>query len=367
MELKWLYVRNFRNLKELSLEFSGQMNEVIGDNAQGKTSLLEAIYLCMTGSSFRTNSVTDLIQYEQPGFFVEVGFEKQGIVSLLSFSYDGVKRRISFNQRPCESQTALIGQLVGVACTPEIQNLIKGSPSVRRHFLDLQIAQIDPLYVHHLSRYRRALKQRNSLLRQKAFSTLSAWEQELAVSAAYLASERFKKIQALTTLAEKTYLDLSGTESKLELHYKAKAPLGQSVDVLRLYYEKELFNRRSQEAAFGATLVGPHRDEVEISVNEKRVADFGSEGEIRLASFALKLAEWSCLQGHIQEKPLMLIDDFGAYLDINRRQHLFQLASNLGQVFLSSHRSSNDLLAPSIQLKTFSIAAGMHIVRDVSP
>jgi DNA replication and repair protein RecF len=358
VELKWLYVRNFRNLKDLSIEFSPQMNEVVGQNAQGKTSILEAIYLCMTGSSFRTHVPCDLIRHEQAGFFIELGFEKQGAVHEMQFSFDGLKKRIFLNKRLCESQIALIGQLLGVACTPEIQNLVKGSPHLRRHFFDLQIAQLDPLYVHHLSRYKRALKQRNSLLREKAFRTLDAWEQELASSAAYITKKRAEKIEALTVFVEKFYVELTGTKSKMHLTYKTKAPYQESVEFLVGYFEKELRAKRAQEAAYGATLVGPHRDDIGIFLQDKLVSEFGSEGEMRLTSFALKLAEWHALESHAQEKPIMMIDDFGAYLDSERSKLLFQLSSKLGQVFISSHRSAKEMCSADVSLKTFCIEAG---------
>ena len=369
MELHWLYARNFRKLKGITLEFSSQVNEIVGKNAQGKTSLLEAIHLCMTGNSFRTSSVRELVAHETDGFFVECGFQKQGIGYELQMSFDGVKRRISLNRRPCESITLLLGQIIGVTCTPEMQSLVKGSPHLRRHFLDLQLAQIDPLYVHHLSRYTRALKQRNVLLRAGDLRTIGIWEEKLALSAAYITRERSKLIDQLNGIVRELYTELSSRceSNLLHLVYETKGgvevvqeDLQMSVEYLRLHFEKELCRRRVQEASYGATLVGPHRDDIKIFLGGKLASEFASEGEMRLCALTLKFAEWRLLKAVTNETPIMLIDDCSVYLDGERSQKLFGLMSSLGQVFLSSLSSFQGLgLGFTNSLKTFALEDGL--------
>ena len=187
---------------------------------------------------FAPLSIRELVAHDTDGFFIECGFQKQGISYELQISFDGVKRRVSLNQRPCESVTLLLGQIIGVTCTPEIQSLIKGSPSLRRHFLDLQLAQVDPLYVHHLSRYNRALKQRNVLLRARDFHTIAIWEEQLALSATYITLERRKMVAQLDILARQLYMELSSNSqsNELQLLYDTKVNLEQHSDNLRLYY-----------------------------------------------------------------------------------------------------------------------------------
>ncbi|MDB6081817.1 MAG: recF [Chlamydiia bacterium] len=356
MKLKWVYARNFRAIKNLEIECAPHINEIVGRNAQGKTSLLEAIYLVMTATSFRAASIRELIRHESEGFFVECGFEKQGVSYEVQFSFDGTKRRILLNHRPADSATLLLGGLVGVTCTPEVQNIIKGPPQLRRHFLDLMLAQMDPLYVHHLTRYNRALKQRNLLLRNKDFRTIAAWEQELALSASYITEERAKIVTRLIPWVEKFHENLSLGLSKLQLSYTTKAPLQQGLDGMRLYFEREFNRRRAQEASYGSTLVGPHRDDLEVLVENKAVRDYASEGEMRLVALTLKFAEWHVIQEQIEDHPLMLIDDFAAYLDSERLSRLFALTGNLGQAFLSMHQSNPALV--SERVKTFTLEAG---------
>jgi DNA replication and repair protein RecF len=315
------------------------MNEIVGKNAQGKTSLLEALFLCVCGSSFRTGTLLDVIRHGAPGFFIEVAFEKNGFFHEIQLSFDGMKKRIVFDKRPCESQSMLIGELLGVVCPPEVQSVMKGAPQERRQFLDLHIAQLDPLYVHHLIRYRRALKQRNVLLRKKDTKTLHPWEKELAASGSYLICERIKAVRELVPWL-KTYLEVLGVkyDAEVELSYATKRHIERK-DELQLYLEKELFEKRGVEVALGSTLVGPHRDDLLLKASGKLVRDFASEGQLRLIALALKLSEWQRLKAITKEVPLLLIDDFEAYLDREKSEKLFSLCAEFGQLFVSAHRS----------------------------
>ncbi len=362
MKLVSLYVRNFRPFSELSCEFSPGINQVIGQNGQGKTSILEAISLAMTTTSFRTAKLYDIIKHQSDGFFICVVFEKEGVRTELEISYDGQRKRLFCNKRPIEVK-ALIGQLVGVISYPEIQNLIKGPPALRRHYLDVQIAEVDPIYMQHLSRYKAALKHRNVLLRQKNFATIHVWEHELALSAAYIACTREKIVEALCPLVAKSYHAISGKSIPLQLTYTTTAPKGESEEGVARHYYEEYGRRRPLEAIKGSTCVGPHRDDLSVMRVSEGCNDgksegksdgrlmrcFASEGEMRLAALALKFAEWQSLHERLKMPPLMLIDDFGAYLDAERRARLFAMVSELGgQVFLSMHELQGDACAGKV-------------------
>jgi DNA replication and repair protein RecF len=338
VQLKWLYARNFRAIEELEIQFFSGINEIIGDNGQGKTSLLEAIHLLISGSSFRTSTLTDLVAHGKEGFFLACEFEKQGIDYTLEMSFDGSKKRVLLNKRLCDSISQLIGQVVGVVCTTEVQELVKGSPQLRRHFLDLQLAQTDPLYVHHLSRYSRALKQRNALLRTKNIATIAIWEQQLALSASYITEKRQEISILLQPLVQKIHAELTLQPSLLEIWYQTKAPVNEGQEAMQRYFEREYHNKRQQELLYGMTQVGPHRDDLIITLYNKSVRDFASEGEMRLIALSLKLAEWQMLKERTQDTPLMAIDDFAAFLDPQRIHRLFSIMQTLGQTFLTSQR-----------------------------
>ncbi|MBS0655360.1 MAG: DNA replication/repair protein RecF, partial [Verrucomicrobia bacterium] len=319
MFLKSLYARHFRNFDELAVDFTADINEVVGANAQGKTSLLEALYFCLTGSSFRSAHLKDLIRHSHDRFFVEVTFEKQGVDHLLAVSYDGAVRRVFLNRAHCPSTTVLLGLMTGVAFTPGDVSLVKGAPAFRRRFLDLQIAQIDPLYVHHLSRYTKALKQRNALLRQKKADTLFCWEAELATSASYLVWKRRQAVQFLGQRAAHFFEKFIIDKTQFDLHYSSAAMHIEEMEALRHHFVQEYARKRGQELAYGMTLVGPHRDDLQILLNEKPFREFASEGQQHLAAISLKLAEWHYLKEEAKDIPLMIIDDFAVSLDAARK------------------------------------------------
>lgn len=341
MFLKQLYARNFRNFEEITVDFASGINEVVGDNAQGKTSLLEALFLCMTASSFRSQHLKDLIRHAQKGFFVEACFEKAGVDHQVGISYDGEKRRVFLNGAACETPTVLLGLMPGVASTPDDIAIVKGQPSLRRRYLDLMIAQIDPVFVHHLSRFMRALKQRNVLLKQKQIGSISCWEEELARSSAYISLMRKKAAHFVNQKAGEFFASFSTDKLPLTLQYTTSIRLVEDVEEQRLLFMQEFEKKRAQEVHLGVTLVGPHRDDLLIVVGNKPAREFASIGQSVLAACAMRLAEWHYLERETRTRPLMIVDDFGQALDSTRKKLLFTELQSLGQLFLSSHVSLN--------------------------
>lgn len=329
-------LRNFRCHSEALFEFSPGINLICGPNAKGKTSLLEAIYLLIAGRSFRTAQLQELILFESPGFHVEAFFVKHGVHQSLSFHYSSEERRIHYNSTSLSSIANLIGLLPGVSVTPDDVALVKGSPMARRHFLDLQISQIDPLYVHHLTRYHRALRQRNILLRAKEISTIESWEAEMAHSAAYVTQQRSHALRELQEKAQRLHQMLSAEKEQLSLGYKPGVPVEGGLETIRQLYLKQFVRYRPRELAFGATLTGPQKDDFAIALNQREARFFGSEGQQRSCATALRLAEWERVFDYAEVRPLMLMDDVGVSLDDARRSCLLNYTPNLGQVFLTT-------------------------------
>lgn len=335
MHLRTLYLQNFRLYDEVVFEFCPQVNLICGPNAKGKTTVLEAINILMTCKSFRTAQLADMIRKGSSYFYIEGIFVKNGLEQRLKFSFDGKERRIIFNSTMCTSANVL-GLLQGVVMTPDDASLVKGSPSVRRQFLDLQIAQADPLYVHHATRYARALRQRNCLLKAKNPASIETWEQEMANAASYLSQQRARTIDDLQVLGKALHQTLTDSQDQLSLAYQSPSPFQQALSQLRDYYV-QLFNRhRRREMEFGATLNGPQKDDLGILLGEQEARFFASEGQQRSCVAALKLAEWVRLKDQCQETPLMMIDDVGLSLDRGRKEKLFRHLSGLEQVFLTT-------------------------------
>jgi DNA replication and repair protein RecF len=338
MELKSLYLRNFRNYEEATVAFSPGLNVIYGENAQGKTNLLEAIHLLITGRSFRTHHMRDLIRFKAPSFYLEAHFEKNGVDQLLKLNFDGEGRTLIHNATPLPSLSSLLGILNGVIVSPEDHELVKGGPAARRQFLDLQIACESPLYLHHLSRYTRAMKQRNTLLRRKKIETIEIWEEQMAESAAYLTRKRLETVEAL----EKEE-PLKNHVDSITLSYQTASPVNRGAETLKAYFIKQYERYRPREVEQGSTLVGPHRDDLMIYVSGKEARLFASEGQTRSCATGLRLAQWARLKTITEETPILCVDDVGISLDANREHSLYKRLGSLGQVFITSPKSHRKL------------------------
>lgn len=336
MLLHSLHLHNFRNYEDARFTFCPGVNIVHGDNAQGKTNLLEAIYFLITGHSFRTTQISDLIRHECPYFYLEAIFIRRGIEQKLRIAFDGKERKVIYNNTVCQSASDLLGLLHGIVITPDDAALVKGSPQVRRHFLDLHIAQHTPLYVHRLTRYNRAMRQRNALLKIKNGLSIESWEHEMANAAAYLVLQRAAAVADLVARGIDVHHGLSSTKEKLGLHYKSQGPSEGSTEELKHYFLEQYAKLRRREMELGSTLTGPHKDDLLITINGADARYFASEGQQRSCTSALRLAEWLRLKELSDELPLMLIDDIGTSLDEQRRANFLAQLPALGQVFISS-------------------------------
>lgn len=333
-----LQLRHFRNCESGCLEFGPQINLILGANAQGKTSLLEALYLCIAGRSFRTSQLQDLIRYEAPRFQVEIRFVKTGVEQRIRITYGEGERQILYNSTPTQAAAALLGIVPGVVTTTDDVNLVRGAPQGRRHYLDVQISQTDPLYLHHLTRYHRAMRQRNHLLRQRRLSGIESWESEMATSAAYIVKVRAETVDELTPYMHNRYQRLTHQGEDFALVYKSTAPLKASLDEIRLAYLHQYQQLRERETHIGQTLQGPHRDDLMLTIDSRDARFFASEGQQRSSVVALRLAEYDRIYKATGLRPVLIIDDVGISFDEERSSRLFTQLSELGQVFLTSAR-----------------------------
>lgn len=303
MQLIRLRLKNFRNYEEADLTFGSGLNAITGDNAQGKSNLLEAIYLLITGRSFRTPRLKELIRWGADTLTIQATFVKHDIEQTLTIGYNGQEKKILHNSTPLSSFSSLLGILQGTLLSPEDRQLISGPPALRRRFLDLHLSQIDPSYLQNLSRYYHALKQRNTLLRNEQPDTLSIWEEQMAAPATYLQRQREKALDSLKT-------DFS-------LSYRPSQPAWSE--------------NREKELIVAHTLTGPHRDDFTIALDGHKMKAFGSEGQKTLAAISLRFTQWE-----IMNTPLMLIDDVSGNLDPTHQKNLMKKLSTLGQVFLTA-------------------------------
>jgi DNA replication and repair protein RecF len=327
MHLKTLRLRNFRNFANLEVTFHHHLNVIVGDNAQGKTNLLEAIFLLSTGRSFRTPHLSDLISYNKKFFIVEAEFFKDNVDQYLLLYFDGKTKKLKYNSSLFPSFYPLLGLLPAVLhSTLDTQLLL--SPSYRRRFLNFHLAQETPLYVHHLARFLQALKQRNCLLKTKNLTTIDSFEQEMAKSAAFLTQQRKELIDDLKNIAIKYTQIISNKKEIVDIKY-----------LTSLYdengYLKKLQENRQKELRLGYTMLGPHKDDFQLYLENKAAKFFASEGQKRTISMALRFAEWERLKKKTEDA-FMQIDDLQMNLDYNRSSLVKTALNGFSQVFITT-------------------------------
>lgn len=330
MYLKRLILCNFRNHKKTDFHFSAFTNLIYGNNGQGKTSVLEAIYFLSTGRSFRTHNLSDLIREGQQYFYIEAHFIKDELLQKLQIYYDETTKRIQYNHINYPKLANIIGILPSVLSHPNDLALIMGVPNERRRFLDVYLSQADPLYLHHLSRYYKAMKQRNHALRMQEIKTLSIWEQIMLPSALYLMDKRIELSSYLLEPATEWLSLFSNKKDILNIYYQSS--LTKKDSSLLVKWEKN----RHKDMLLKATTLGPHRDDLLFLLSGKQVKSFSSEGQKRSLIYALKLAQWNWMQKKIGYSPLLCIDDFGMQLDSQRQENLVGCFSQFKQVFICS-------------------------------
>ncbi len=341
--LKKLYLHHFRNHENREFEFGSHINVISGDNAKGKTNLLEAISLLSTGRSFRTQHLSELIQEGKKFFYLEAIFVHANTEQTIKMSFDGKEKKLALNATEFSSFIPLLGTFPSIFSVPSDMDLITDSPATRRRFLNLHLAQSDPMYVHYWARFWRACKQRNCLLKAKNLETIFCFEAEMAQAAQYL-------FQARTTFLDQLKEPL--LQQNLSANEQIAIDFKSSYPPRALEYEQHLKKMRAKELEIGITMHGPHRDDFAISVNQKSAINFASEGQKKTAVMALRLSQWQHLFQKMQCPPVFAIDDYEMMLDEKRQNQLKEILKTMGQVFLTTPFFSNSKDATNLVLKT---------------
>ena len=331
MHLAHLRLRDFRNYARLDTDFSPGFQLLLGDNAQGKTNILEAIYLMATLRSFRGVGGAQMIRHGQKGYFVGGQVVGQGEREIKMY-WSARERNLSLDGQPVKKLSTYLGALRTVIfCTEDLQ-LVKGTGRSRRRFLDLLLAQTNPAYLPLLQRYMHTVRARNALLKQRSTdeAALDSFSRELVLTGVQLIRWRAELIPRFSPLARLAYRRISHDAEELRIEYQPS---------VKNDYAVELAQARARERSYRSTLVGPHRDDVQLLLNEKSAAQFGSEGQKRTLAIALKMAQAEYLTGIHGSAPVLLIDDVMGELDVKRRSGLLPLLEQArktsGQVFMT--------------------------------
>ncbi len=339
MILQALALTNFRNYRDEKIDFQEGINVLFGRNGQGKTNILESIYYLALTKSFRTSNDQNLILYQQDFFRIQGDFKtQQGRLHKVAIAYSPQEgKRLQHNGQRVARFADYIGTVPLVLLAPSDLEISQGGPHYRRQFLDIMLSQASRVYLHHLIRYRRALKQRNLLLQQETVETrlLESWDDALVQHGTVVIAKRLEAVQRLDELVKGYYARLSGGEDKTKLVYRSSFQWTEGTEIGGAF-RRALQALRTRELEQSITLVGPHRDDLLFLLNGKPLRVVGSQGEHKTFIISLKMAEREYLQDIQHEAPLLLFDDIFGELDAGRIVNMIRSLSRIGQTFITT-------------------------------
>ena len=322
MFVKSLELKNYRNYEKLHIDFDSGTNILYGDNAQGKTNILESIYVCATSKSHRGSKDREIIHFNDEESHIKLFVEKKGVETRIDMHLKKNKTKgIAIGGIPIKRASELFGNINVVFFSPEDLNIIKNGPSERRRFLDMELCQLDKVYTSELVNYNKVLNQRNHLLKELSFhpeykDTLSVWDGQLVKYGYKLIEIREKFICELNSIIQMNHERLTGGKEEIMISYEPDVGKEAFEEVLFLSREKDIKNRVSTR--------GPHRDDILFLVNGIDIRKFGSQGQQRSAALSLKLSEIEMIKKEIKDSPILLLDDVLSELDGSRQNHLLE-------------------------------------------
>ncbi|MDD4721417.1 MAG: DNA replication/repair protein RecF [Acidaminococcaceae bacterium] len=351
MKILSINLKNFRNYASLNVEFNSIINIIYGNNAQGKTNLLEAIYYMAFGFTYRTRSEEELIKFGATDFSTDINFSnkfyKNKIIIKKYLKNGKYKKELTFNNNVLKAKEHY-GLLNVVLFSPDDLQIVKGEPGLRRKFINLEIAQTDKYYYNLLVKYNKTMLQRNKFLKDSKekinidFTQLLVWDSELAKIAAEIIIIRLETLKRISEISADVYNKLTLSKENLNLSYILKTSDGETSKISSKtqkeweeWYLKEFKMRRNLDVIRCSTSIGPHRDDILINVDDNNLRAFGSQGQQRSAALALKLAELEFIKEVKEEYPVLLLDDVMSELDSGRRKQLLTFIDGKVQTFIT--------------------------------
>lgn len=332
MIVESLELKNFRNYEREQFSFDSGTNILYGDNAQGKTNVLEALQVCATTKSQRGSHDSEMIRFGEEESHIRLFFQKHGIEHKIDIHLKkNGKKGAAVDGIPIRRAADLLGQVHIVSFFPEDLRIIKNSPRDRRRFLDSQLCQLDKVYTARLTEYNKIIMQRNALLKDARFAeaigpTLDVWDEQMVIYGSHLIRQRENFLLQLNQLVREIHADLTGGKEQIELCYEPDVPAER--------FAEELLNNREKDLKWKASSKGPHRDDFQVKINGIDIRHYGSQGQQRSAALSLKLSEIRLVKKIIKDTPILLLDDVLSELDNSRQKMLLQSIENV-QTFLT--------------------------------
>ena len=327
MYVDLLKLKNFRNYEDLEIHFSDRINIIHGDNAQGKTNILEAIYLAATTKSHRGSKDKDIILFGKDDSHIRLNLKKRDVGHRIDMHLRKAKPKgVAIDGIPIRRSTELFGLINIIIFSPEDLSIVKNGPGERRRFMDMEICQISRIYYSNLLRFSKILDQRNNLLKQIYFKpeikdTLDTWDEQLVDTGKTIIKERRNFIEMMNDIIQDIHNSLSSGKEKIELIYEPNVEEDKFLKVLK--------EKRNLDLKNNVTMTGPQRDDFAVMINGNDVRVYGSQGQQRTAALSLKLAEIEIVKKVINDNPILLLDDVMSELDSQRRDALLSTMNDI--------------------------------------
>lgn len=346
MFIKDIELTNFRNYDILKTDFNQNVNLILGNNAQGKTNLLEGIYLTSIGRSFRTNKDSDLVNFQKEMARIKVNAEKAYFDTSVEITIKkDSKKSIKKDDTTIKKTSELLENILIVIFSPEDLKIVKDEPEKRRKFIDRELCQIQPLYYDSLSNYKKTLAQRNTYLKEEAIdnSILDLWDVQLAQYGARIITIRDQFVRKISGYSGKIHSSITNEKESLFLEYNPNIDLKDDIEEQEGYFYDEIKKSFKNDLRQRTTTKGPHKDDISFYVNGINMRSFGSQGQQRTCALALKLAELNLIKEETEEDAILLLDDVMSELDIERQKYLIKTLKE-NQLFITTTDIDKNLM-----------------------
>ena len=356
MYIKQIQLQNFRNYANVTAQFHKSVNLFLGQNAQGKTNLLESIYITSMGKSFRTNKDKEMIRFGEDFFRVKINaFKEEDLTVEIAVNREG-KKGIKIDGVKAKKLSQLFEEIYMVVFSPEDLKIVKDEPEKRRKFTDRELCQIKPSYYNNLHQYKKALMQRNAYLKESRIdeSVLDIWDLKLSEYGSKIIKERVSFIEKINRISSRIHTGITNQKEKLQVIYE---PSIHPREELQIYFYEQVKKSRQRDIKNRTTGKGPHKDDLKLLANGIDIRNFGSQGQQRTAALSLKLSEIQMIKEETGEHPVLLLDDVLSELDQERQNYLINYLKDI-QIFITTTELSKEVENFLTQGKTFYISNG---------
>lgn len=346
-------MKNFRNYSETEIEFDEKLNILLGQNGQGKTNILEALYLNAFGKSFRTSKDKDMVKFGENGFYVRSLSKLKDLDEKIEILFKDGEKTIKINNNGIKRLSELLSYIHIVVFSPEDLKIVKDDPQKRRNFLDITLCKTRPVYLSFISNYKKALLHKNILLKENnpSMDMVDIWNLELAKYGSRVIRERWNFIKKLRVISSKIHNDISNGKENLDIFYEnnilEKSIIKEIESDLELQFIEQKFlekleENKKNEIFRKTSLLGPHRDDIIIKVNGENARTYGSQGQQKTAALSLKLSEIEIMSEEISEDCILILDDVLSELDESRQKYLIKSFKGI-QTFISATELSSEM------------------------